>query len=412
MSTVSSVITFSPTIESIIKSNKLNVGISNNIPEESDTVFDRASQNFAENKPKVYFVCEYIVEGKFLGVLVGFNYYQNATHYEIFKRNIFSENSYFDRILFLDTSSLVEETSNYIDYLKNVGIAIDRSRHAVIFDPIIKSDRIYEYKVTASLSPATVEQLDYDFIMKSKNLTTISVNNNGFNLSKTTISGWVTALLNSEIDFFGRSSLVTKQSVLLPSNYSSVMEITKEAYNVFGEKNTLLKIARTIGGLNVEFIDFFSSSIDEKNNVFSYDEFTNLVSNFSPLFKSLLKISQSNTDFATSRLANISILIPQTRGTESYMSLEGITKIFGFINTIYVSLLRSQDPGIPEEIASILIELERPKVNLPSSLPIFESPSKISTPIDRSPSPITENTRVPGASTITNVGSINKKIIY
>src|SRR3990167_10109269 len=72
-----------------------------------------SSGNFVDLEPKILFITEYIVGDEYVGLLIVWERYFNATHYEVFKRNVFGFKSDFERILFLDSNSLSEERAHY-----------------------------------------------------------------------------------------------------------------------------------------------------------------------------------------------------------------------------------------------------------------------------------------------------------
>src|SRR3990167_1296300 len=134
--------------------------------------FDRTTKNYINSEPQILFVSEYKVDDKQAGVLLVFEKFFESTHYEIFKRNIFSTNSEFERILFIDSKNLEDERKNYISYIKDIlGFNnIDENKIFIYHDDELKSDRIYEYKVRAVFVPRTVNEIDYDSILQSKDL--------------------------------------------------------------------------------------------------------------------------------------------------------------------------------------------------------------------------------------------------
>src|SRR3990167_8045388 len=107
-----------------------------------------SSGNFVDLEPKILFITEYIVSDEYVGLLIVWEKYFNATHYEVFKRNVFGFKSNFERILFLDSNSLSEERAHYMDYINNVlGFSsVSESDVYVVLDTFVKQDRIYEYK--------------------------------------------------------------------------------------------------------------------------------------------------------------------------------------------------------------------------------------------------------------------------
>src|SRR3990167_264945 len=134
--------------------------------------FDRASKNYINSEPQILFISEYNLDDRQAGALLVFEKFFESTHYEVFKRNIFSTNSEFERILFINSKSLEDERKNYISYIKDIlGFNnIDENKIFIYHDDELKSDRIYEYKVRAVFVPRTVNEIDYDSILQSKDL--------------------------------------------------------------------------------------------------------------------------------------------------------------------------------------------------------------------------------------------------
>src|SRR3990167_7480564 len=124
--------------------------------------FDRASKNYINSEPQILFISEYNLDDRQAGALLVFEKFFESTHYEVFKRNIF----------FINSKSLEDERKNYISYIKDIlGFNnIDENKIFIYHDDELKSDRIYEYKVRAVFVPRTVNEIDYDSILQSKDL--------------------------------------------------------------------------------------------------------------------------------------------------------------------------------------------------------------------------------------------------
>jgi hypothetical protein len=328
--------------------------------------FNSFAKNYTNSAPNILFICEYIVDNANIGLLIVFEKFYNSSHYEVFKRNVFSDNT-FQRILFLDSENLKKETSYYIPYLKDVlGISLEDDSYYVIFDPIIKNDRIYEYKIRASKVPLTVDEVDFDSILISKNLITkVDVNvakiqsvftfaSNVFNNSNL---AWVVALLNEDVDFFGVNakevtqlgSILVKENgetlpgLLIPKDTNDILEIYKISVSFFGVQKTIRHILKTLGGLSDEFKDVVVNSIDASSSRFSYDLFLNGIRDISPALNLILSISESGNTLAVDRLSTISIKIPTSTGSESLSSIESLTKVFAFINSVYLDVLYGKE---------------------------------------------------------------------
>lgn len=132
--------------------------------------FEKTAQNFSQTSPQILNLIEYVVDGVFVGVLIVWKKFLNSTHYELFKKNLFREYANYERILFLDTVSLTAETDRFYQYVKDLGFVLNKSDIYIVLDTLVKDDRIYEYKIKANYLPSKVTEIDYDFILESKNL--------------------------------------------------------------------------------------------------------------------------------------------------------------------------------------------------------------------------------------------------
>jgi hypothetical protein len=340
--------------------------------------FDTFTTTFSQNEPQISFICEYYAdEEKSLGVLVVWEAHYDATHYELYKKNIF-EDTDFKRILFLETPSLAEETSKYVSYLKNhLGIALDPDNNFIIFDADIKPDRIYEYKILASRVPKNIKEVDYGSTILSKALGTYrevsSVNNYTlFDFAAVTLGSsqvaWVIALLNSNIHFFGLSTsnsnlysmIAPKTQVLFVSDLLTIMSILNNSYTMFGIKNSLMFMISLLGNLDTDFQNAFSTSINEGLKTFSYDNFITSIKAKVPILNTIYTISQTaNNADALTTLSQLSINLPTNSGTESITSMEGLSNIFNFVNNLYLDLIYSQQKNNPTTILNLLTSLQQ-----------------------------------------------------
>ena len=229
--------------------------------------FDRTTKNYINSEPQILFVSEYKVDDKQAGVLLVFEKFFESTHYEIFKRNIFSTNSEFERILFIDSKNLEDERKNYISYIKDIlGFSnMDENNIFIYHDNELKSDRIYEYKIRATFVPRIVDEIDYDSILESKDLLKtiqlVTSTANIFNFSTFSLGSdeqaWIISLLNEKLMFFGklakeplRNFINVGDVILVPSSVEDVMKIINDSVILFGVKNTVSRLIGLIGELD------------------------------------------------------------------------------------------------------------------------------------------------------------------
>lgn len=355
------------------------------------STFEQASADFARNKPIVSFIVDYIVDGIKIGNLLVFKKYKSATHYEIFKRNIFTEISSFQRILFLDSTDLSSETSAFSTYLnKNVGLT---DEYFAIMDPLIKDDRIYEYKVVASRVPQNYTEVDYDYILESKKLVLSyridSINKNTLNdfsivnLGSGQLS-WIIALLNRNLNLFDvhtvinslESILGSNAQVVVPKDINHIKNIFNDSVSLFGIENTLTQILNLLGGLTPDFRNSFNESLNNISKTFSYNTFISSARKKVPAFNLLLSISEhANNAGALSRLSQLSISVPIIVGTETYSTIEGLTNIFSFMQNVIFVIVRVQDNS--DELQIILDDLNKPPPSPPPPPPSPTPPAII-----------------------------------
>src|SRR3990167_2207870 len=251
--------------------------------------------NFVEGKPDILFICDYIVDDEFVGILIVFERYQEATHYEIFKDNKFDNNPQFERILFLDSTALEAETKRLLPYLRVAGFELNENSVFAVMDDNIKKDRIYEFFVRAAFVPKNVNDLIFLDILKSKNkIKTIEIADNSTisSVAFGTLGGaelsWIIALLNNNISFFGKGKLLEPQIVSLPKDPEDIMKMINDSIFLFGAKKVLNYLLSVLGGkvaflqklsghLNEDIASAFSDAIDEVSGVFSFDVFKSAI---------------------------------------------------------------------------------------------------------------------------------------
>lgn len=344
--------------------------------------FERFAQNYVNSEPEILFTCDYIVDDKMQGCLVVWEKFFDSTHYEVFKKNLFKEDSEFERVLFLDVASLEEERVNFVDYLKNtVGLSVDEKNIYVMLDSVVKEDRIYEYKIVASRVPKNASEVDYDMILEgSDNVRKIAIDstskNNVFDVTANVLGSkdlaWTTCLLNEDLFFFGRigiqksvASLISKNSkedslqILMAADLGDILKIFNESVLLFGILPTMEKLIVQCNGLSPEFREVFIGSIDSTKMLFSYDKFRDGIKTISPVFKLVLDVAQSSTNGENNTkvtgkeaLSKLSVVLPTDTGLQSITSIEGITNVLNFVNNVFLSVLYASEKSVFDALSS------------------------------------------------------------
>ena len=271
---------------------------------ESKLGFDRKSKNYINSEPTMLFVAEYIIDGTNHGALLVFERFFESTHYEIFKRNLFSEKSDFERVLFIDSKNLEKETKNYISYINDVLGFLAREDEIFIYhDDEIKDDRIYEYKVKAAFVPRSAEEVDYDSVLQSKDLLSVididktssaSVRSfAAFSLGTQELA-WIICLLNEELKlFFAKNQNIPvaerTDQVFILKDINDLFLVINDSVQMFGLKNTFNRIIDTVGTISVK--TFILDSINEDESSFSFDVFRELIQKQYPILSVLLSAS-------------------------------------------------------------------------------------------------------------------------
>lgn len=333
----------------------------------------RQNAKFAEDKPNILFISDYIVDGKFIGVLIVFEKYLNATHYEVFKKNKFDNEPKFERILFLGSEALAQETKNFLPFLASVGFNLDENSIFAILDNSLKQDRIYEFFIRAGRVPQRIDELDFGLIMESKNMiNTIEPHVNSSSrwiaasLLGTSDLSWIVALLNDFVSFFGNEFFFPGYGqIILPKNTEKFMNIINDAIDLFGAKVTLSHLLNILGArfkfdvskkktgyLNDDIFRAFSNSIDESNGIFSFDVFKNDLVERSKDFKAL---TDSGND------------LTKKTGTLSFGSLKNLSEIFDYLQALDFSILSRSNPAVFVPTVSTTSETQQPAVVTASS---------------------------------------------
>lgn len=358
-----------------IPSVKKELQIQRDLKKATNPAFERFSKNFANSEPEILFVCDYVVDDKKIGCLLVWESFFDASHYEVFKKNLFKIDSTFERVLFLDFKSLEEERRNFAEYLKDtIGFDLDEDKYFVFMDPITKDDRIYEYKIRASRVPRGVSEIDFDLIIETKKLgKNIAVSEFSdstiFDFAGTTLGSddlaWTLSILNETVPFFGltafQQSLYSflpepstdeEKSVLTANDINDLMSIINESVSLFNFKQTYDHVLKVLGGLAVSFRDAFAASLDETTGKFSYDQYKQEIQKFSPVYKLVLQIATSS-EASLQELSKMSITVPTQTGSEALVSVENLSKVFKFVNDIYLAILYSQDKEVAKKIKEL-----------------------------------------------------------
>lgn len=369
-------------INDILGPDKFNKFNNPNLKKHVNPSFENYAKRFINTEPELLFVCEYFVDDASVGLLLVWERMLDATHYEVFKKNLFSERNKFERVLFLDAISLEEETSYYLDYVQNtLGISLNKEEIFIILDTSIKEDRIYEYKIRSARVPKNATEVDYDFVLSGKKLVNeVAVDdvsrNTLFDVAGITLGSkdlaWTISLVNETVPFFGRGpyekslgsfDLPTNQDkdkfILMAINNEDVMKIFNESIALFELKETLLNLIASLGGLPVDFREAFMDSVDEIAGTFSYDFFKKEIKTKSPVFSLVLDVAESaeNKNFAvTNRLSKLSINLPSETGSESFSSIQKLTKILNFVNKTFLAVLYAQDDT--QRLSALLEEIK------------------------------------------------------
>jgi hypothetical protein len=361
----------------VINGSATNIGSNSSPTVVSSGSDDRFAVNYVSTEPEILFVCEYIVNDQMCGALLVWEKFYDSTHYEVFKRNVFQSDSVFERVLFLDVASLEEEKSYYVDYLKNtLGFTdLNFDNIYVFFDDVIKQDRIYEYKIKASRIPVKANDVDYDMILKSKNLlnsvdvipgsTSTIFDMAGAYLGSSDLA-WGISIVNSDLNFFGRNaseksigSLTKNTSIYVPKDLNYVLDLFTQSMSLFELRDVFVHLLDSVGGLPNEYTIAFINSIDEQKNTFSYDVFKYTIQEAIPIFSTLSIIAQTQLVGAIGELAKLNIVIPSNSGSELITSIDGITNIFKFINSILVSISYAQESGVSEKISKLMLSINQ-----------------------------------------------------
>jgi hypothetical protein len=351
----------------------------------NDVVFDNKSKTFINNEPKIMFVAEAHFRSNIRsGVILVWEAYKDATHYEVYKRNTFVENSQFERILFIDTKFLIEETQHYAKYLRQFcGIHIRPTEHFAIFDPLIKDDRVYEYKVRAVYVPHGVKEVDFGTTLQGFSTTyPASPGSTIFDHASFFYGdgrkAWISCLINDKIPYFGPPLILgpsaggagttlgpaTVDSIVALNETQKIMDVINECYLLFGRRDTFIHMIEVLGGLNSDFQLWARNSVNFTTGLFEYDTFMRQVATNVPVFKAIINLFDvSPNEQARLKAYNIlntaNLILPTLRGIQeqrdSILSPDSLYRVFNFINSVFMILVFTQSgTAAAKELTTIL----------------------------------------------------------
>lgn len=354
--------------------------------------------DFVGNVCEILCVAEYIVNDQLIGCLVIWQIPQNATHFEIFKKNVFSPagtSTGYERILFLDIASVNTETANFSSYVSSyLGLNFN-TNIGIYLDTNLSDDRIYQYKILGTLMPKVSDDIQYSTLFGSKKLLTevslaASDNSTTFQLASVTMGSenlaWLIALLNQQLGFFGRQNYETPINqiglsriqalierdfhnetprVYIPTNVNNVLQVIQESTSLFGLKNTFQTLITQLGGLPSQFATSFLDSIDETSQTFSYTKFKQdivaKVSTFAIVLE-LTSLSQQTNVASSVSTANLqsalntkdSVYLPTQTGTVDLITIDGITSCLSFVNDCLLLALFTQDQNNFNQVKTLV----------------------------------------------------------
>jgi hypothetical protein len=393
------------------------------ISKTDQTQYEQFSADFARNRPKIIMVVDYIVNNVKIGNLILFHKYKTASHYEVFKKNLFAEISTFQRTLFLDSHSLAEETEKFETYIRDhIGMDnLTEGSYYAVMDSLIKEDRIYEYKICASVLPNNSREVDYDYILESKKLISAIpidslVQRTLAQFSISTLGskqlGWVVALLNKRLQFFNTTTLTTPISqlmspdttIIFPKNVNDIKRIMDDSVSLFGLDSTIDHLLGLLGGLSVDFKDSFDKSLNRTDRTFVYATFIASIRSKVPVFSLLLTVSEhTKNSQARERLSKLNLVLPPTPWVDPYTSIEGLSKIFDFVNSIIFLVTRSQEES--SALSAILAELNAPAPVL--APPVTKLPPLVKVATSPLPLPVKPATVLPKSQPITRFPGVS-----
>lgn len=306
------------------------------------------SKKFFNQSPDILFVADYRYDQYKLAALIVWENYYSATHYEIHKRNRLSTNKDWERILFLNATTLTQETKNFQPYIEQVlGLKMNQNTYYAILDKSVSADAIYEYKVGAGYYPQSAD-IDYELIFESKGRNKwvdINVSDTIFELS-TRLYGvrdfsWVISLFNKGCYIFGsiaaaktvKSAVFNDESIVLPKDLGQVVRAFCESVYFFGLKASIRNMLNRMADTSKqgEFFDEVINAIDEKKKVLSYNNLNNRLITISSAYADAVKKIRENN------VTNTTLLIPQYDDQYSFDSVADLTIMFERLLSIFTA---------------------------------------------------------------------------
>ena len=319
-----------------------------------------ASKTFYSHAPDMLFVSEYAPKGQFKGVLVAFENYYNATHYEVFKRNKMAVDSSWKRILVITSSDLANESLQYLPYVTSflaIPFQVPKDGY-IILDTDVILDRIYEYKIIATHYPgqaqpaAGTELFLYDVMLRSHGLTrdvevanldTLNTVSSRFLGSED--YGWVIALLNQNVYYFGAEvghtsfSQMKLGTVTLPNDFNDIVNIFVSSTHQFGLSasvyNLLLPLRKP--EINAAFFNAVNQSFDETSQTFSFRSLTTRLTSIYPAYKQIQDIANGVKKSNASDIASVTIF--QYDDVANFNSFSTLHLFILQLNTIFINVI-------------------------------------------------------------------------
>jgi len=144
----------------------------------------------------------------------------------------------------------------------------------------------------------------------------------------------------------------------VPTDMNDVMSIIKDSMNFFGVKATYRRIFYILGGLPDVFIYIALLSMSESKRVFSYDLFKSYIIKFSPIIKVFVDLSTSAVEIDKYVSSKLPVTALPYAGSENLYSLDSISKVFSFVNNMYMLSSYSQDTDVVATIKALIQEYE------------------------------------------------------
>lgn len=308
-----------------------------------------AGTAFHENAPDLLFVAEYVYSNKVLGVLVVWEDYYAATHYEVHRRNLLSATPDWERIIFLGRGTLNIETTRFLPYIEQVlGLKANKLPMYAVLDTSVQQDKIYEYKIVAGYYPKSAK-MDYALLLRSKALmnyipikdATVTLRQFASSALGSEDYAWIIALLNLDVSYLGSSydnatlwdKVGTRKEMMVPKDPADLVRVIAESIHVFGAQETIKNLLASLHdsyAANV-FNPLVVQSIDDKTQTLSWDKLNTLMLNAYPNYKILTEKTAARAT-TTSSLSNIHVI--QYTGKATFDSIGQITLMMLRLNSL------------------------------------------------------------------------------